>query len=151
VRKLLGWDRYDTPDACAAMNDLYRHEWRLMMNLFQPSVKVVRKIRVGARLRRVYGPAQTPLDRLLIYAPKSPQAQAFQQLRATLDPFALADAIERRMERISRLVNRTQPARQTRRRSPQPFQITMPSSSGERPSVLTFRLRPSVTSHMARR
>jgi transposase InsO family protein len=25
VRKLLGWDRYDTPEACDAINDLYRH------------------------------------------------------------------------------------------------------------------------------
>jgi hypothetical protein len=151
VRKLLGWDRYDTPEANAAINDLYRHDWCLMMNLFQPSVKVVRKIRVGSRLRRVYAPAQTPLDRLLTYAPKSPQAQALQQLRATLDPFALADAIERKLERISRLASRPQPSGPTRRRSPRPFQITLPSPSATRPAVLTFRLRPSVTSHMARR
>ena len=35
--------------ARAAINDLYRHEFRLMMNLFQPSVKLQRKTRVGAR------------------------------------------------------------------------------------------------------
>ncbi len=59
VRKLLGWDRYDSPAALAAMSDLYRHELRLMMNLFQPSVKLQRKTRVGARLRRIYGVPQT--------------------------------------------------------------------------------------------
>ena len=29
VRKLLGWERYDTPEAVEAMNALYRHELRL--------------------------------------------------------------------------------------------------------------------------
>ena len=47
VRKLLGWDRYDSLEAQAAINDLYRHEWRLMVNLYQPSVKLLRKMRVG--------------------------------------------------------------------------------------------------------
>ena len=47
VRKLLGWDRCDSREAQAAINDLYRHELRLMMNLFQPSVKLRRKTRAG--------------------------------------------------------------------------------------------------------
>ena len=54
VRQLLGYVRYDSPAAVAAMNALYRHELRLFQNLFLPSVKLVRKVRVGARLRRVY-------------------------------------------------------------------------------------------------
>ena len=28
VRKLLGWERYDTPEAVEAINDLYRHDAR---------------------------------------------------------------------------------------------------------------------------
>jgi hypothetical protein len=40
------------------MNDLYRHELRLWMNVFQPSVMLVRRVRVGMRLRRVYEAAQ---------------------------------------------------------------------------------------------
>ena len=50
-RKLMGWERYDTAPAVEAMNDLYRHELRLGMNVFQPSVKLVLKVRVRARLR----------------------------------------------------------------------------------------------------
>jgi hypothetical protein len=38
---------------CDAINDLYRHEWHLMINLFQPSVKLVRKVRVGSWLQRL--------------------------------------------------------------------------------------------------
>ncbi|MDR7484330.1 MAG: integrase [Armatimonadota bacterium] len=104
VRRLLGWHRYDTPEAVAALNDLYRHELRLRMNLFQPSVRLQRKVRVGSRLRRVYAPAQTPLDRLLAGGGGDPaKVAALQHLRAHLDPFALAEAIEHKLARIERL------------------------------------------------
>lgn len=109
VRKLLGWDRYDTREACDAINDLYRHEWRLMMNLFQPSVKLLRKVRVGARLKRVYDPPQTPLDRLIASGQGDPaKVHALMELRQRLDPFALAEAIERKLTHIFRLTHRPQ-------------------------------------------
>ncbi len=57
VRKLLGWQRYDTPAALEAINRLYRQELRLWMNLYLPSVKLLRKVRVGSKVRRVYSPA----------------------------------------------------------------------------------------------
>ena len=113
VRKLLGWDRYDTPEAVEAINDLYRHELRLWLNLFQPSVKLLKKVRVGSRVRRLYGPPQTPLDRVLASEVVEPaQAQALQALRRSLDPFELGRAIERKLERIYALADR--------RLSPQP-------------------------------
>ncbi len=107
VRKLLGWDRYDSLEAQAAINELYRNELRLMMNLYQPSVKLVRKTRVGARLHRRYDRPQTPLDRLLASGAGDPsQLRALQQLRRRRDPFALAAAIERKLTHIYRLANR---------------------------------------------
>src|SRR5262249_39583495 len=63
VRKLLGYVRYDTPVAQAAIHALYRGDLRLLQNLFLPSVKLLGKTRVGARVRRRYEPPQTPLDR----------------------------------------------------------------------------------------
>jgi len=106
VRKLLAWDRYDTPQAVEALNDLYRNELRLWMNLFQPSVKLVRKIRVGSKLRRQYSQAQTPLDRVLASGIGPDGAAALQALRQRLDPFELARAIDRKLERIYALADR---------------------------------------------
>ena len=107
VRKLLAWDRYDTPQAVEAMNDLYRNELRLWMNLFLPSVKLRKKIRVGSKLRRVYGPAQTPLDRVLASEGMDPQRAAeLRALRQRLDPFELARAIDRKLQRIYALADR---------------------------------------------
>lgn len=106
VRKLLGWDRYDSPEALEALNDLYRNELRLMMNLYQPTVKLENKVRVGSRLRRRYSPAQTPLDRLLTHAEVNlQQAEQLRKLRDTLDPFELSKAIERKLQRIYQLAN----------------------------------------------
>jgi len=107
VRKLLGWDRYDTTQAQAAINDLYRHELRLMMNLFQPSVQLVRKVRHGSRLTRVYDAPQTPLDRLLASGGgNATQIAALLRLRDQLDPFTLAEVIDRKLARIHQLADR---------------------------------------------
>ncbi len=112
VRKLLGWDRYDSLEALEAINELYRNELRLMMNLFQPSVKLLRKVRVGSRLKRVYECPQTPLDRLLASRQGDPaKVAALRQLRTQLDPFALSTAINRKLTRIYRLANHRQSPR----------------------------------------
>ena len=52
VRTLLGWSRYDSPPAVEAIKDLYRQELRLWLNLYLPSVKLLRKQRVGSQVRR---------------------------------------------------------------------------------------------------
>jgi hypothetical protein len=108
VRKLIGWDRYDSTTAVQLLNDLYRHELRLMMNLFQPSVKLLRKERIGSRLKRVYDAPRTPLERLQAY----PEADrktvaALIQLRDTTDPFVLSKTIDEKLARIWDLANRS--------------------------------------------
>lgn len=107
VRKLLGWDRYDTPAAVAALNDLYRNELRLYLNLFLPSVKLKGKKRVGSKLIRRYDDPKTPLQRVIDSGAGDPKKiAALQQLRSTLDPFSLSTTIERKIEKIWRLANR---------------------------------------------
>ena len=107
VRKLLGWDRYDTHEAVAAINDLYGHELRLWMNLYLPSVKLVKKVRVGSKVRRVYDRPRTPFERVQACPQADPEQVArLEQLRKTLDPFQVGRTIERKLERISRQANR---------------------------------------------
>ncbi len=101
VRKLIGWDRYDNTTAVQLLNDLYRHELRLMMNLFQPSVKLMKKERVGSRLKRIYHVPQTPLERLLAHPEADPMKLAeLVRLRDSTDPFMLARTIEDKLTRI---------------------------------------------------
>jgi len=107
VRKLMGWERYDTAEAVEAMNELYGQELRRWMNVFQPSVKLVRKVRVGARLRRIYEAAQTPLQR--VQACGEGEAEARERLRAQqagLDPFELNRHIEKKLGALYELAHR---------------------------------------------
>ena len=104
VRKIIGWDRYDTPEAVAALNDLYTHELRLYMNLFQPSVKLIRTVRKGSRQTRHYDQPQTPLDRLAALPKADPKkVEHYLRLRERLDPFDLSKIIRKKLDRIWKL------------------------------------------------
>lgn len=110
VRKLLGYERYDSRAALEAINDLYAHELRLFQNLFLPSVKLVRKARIGSRLKRVYAAPQTPFQRVCASPQASPvQVAQLQQLRDTLDPFQLSQIINTKLDRIFHLASSTSP------------------------------------------
>src|SRR2546428_1870643 len=107
VRKLIGWDRYDSAAAVALLNDPYRPKLPQMMKPFQPSVKLLRKERVGSRLKRIYDRPQTPLDRLRACRGVDRAAvNKLLQLRATTDPFELARTIEKKIDRIAALARR---------------------------------------------
>lgn len=109
VRKLMGWDRYDTPEAVEAMNDLYRNELRRWLNLFQPSAKLIKRVRVGSKLRRRYDLPRTPLDRLVACQADDPMLRtpmdALTKLRESLDPFELSRQIDRKLHRIYALAH----------------------------------------------
>src|ERR1700694_2711708 len=64
VRQLVGYDRFEGQHAYRQLAELYRAV-RLYVNFFQPSMKLVTKTRTGSRVRRIYGPAQTPFQRVL--------------------------------------------------------------------------------------
>ena len=83
-----------------------------MMNLFQPSVKLRRKERIGSRLQRIYDTPQTPLDRLRAGTHFDRAAvHALLRLRATTDPFELAKTIEKKLDRIAALGRHQDPDR----------------------------------------
>lgn len=107
VRKLIGYDRYDTQTAVDAMNDLYRNEWRLFCNLYLPSVKLAQKIRIGAKIKRIYNKAKTPLDRLL-ESDKGDRVklEALRQLREKTDPFELSATVDKKLAIIWALASK---------------------------------------------
>lgn len=125
VRKLVGWERYATREALAALNVLYA-DLRLFQNLFQPSMKLVRKVRVGSRLLRRYDAPQTPFERVQACPEADPQhVAALERVVATTDPFALSQRIDRHLERLWVLATRaTRTPREAAPRPPQPRATT---------------------------
>ena len=78
-----------------------------MMNLFQASVKLIEKTRIGSKVKRRYDEAKTPLDRLIEYygekAPLPLPVQRLIELRENIDPFELSQQIEKKLKRIEQL------------------------------------------------
>jgi hypothetical protein len=64
VRRSIGYDRYSSKAALAAIGQLYSLT-RLQLNFLRPVRKLVGKERHGARLRKVYDAPRTPYRRLL--------------------------------------------------------------------------------------
>lgn len=141
VRKLVGWERYDSAEALAALNALYT-DLRLFQNLFQPSMKLVRKTRHGSRLRRHYDRPQTPWARLLASSEADPaKVAALTRLLARTDPFALSARIDAQLEQVWALANRvTRQPRATAPKIPQPRRVTPWRSWTFSPKVKRDRL-----------
>jgi hypothetical protein len=106
VRKIFGYLRYDSQAAQKAINDLYQNELTILQNLFLPSMKLVKKTRIGSKLQRRYDKPQTPLERLLHCAQADPvKTHELKRLRDQTDPFQLAKGLEQKLERIFEMAN----------------------------------------------
>jgi hypothetical protein len=95
VRRLVGYDRYESAQALAHLQALYQ-VLRFYLNFFQPVTKLVGKERVGARIRKRYDQARTPYQRVLEAATVPRQAKdELQALYLTLNPVDLRRHIDR--------------------------------------------------------
>jgi hypothetical protein len=72
------------------LNGLTTGAWNHLLNFFCPVMKLARKDRVGAQLRRVYDTPATPYARVLASAHVSATTKAaLRAQRSQLNPFAL--------------------------------------------------------------
>jgi hypothetical protein len=106
VRRLIGYDRYNSRAALEALNRIY-DLLRLYINFFQPVMKLVRKTRHGARVHKVYAMAKTPYQRLLEAGILTEAKQ--RELATTyhgLNPVLLLKQINENLECLWRLAER---------------------------------------------
>ena len=105
VRKLFGYARFDSEKAKEAINDLYKNELRLFQNVFQPSVKLLKKIRKGARITRIYDKPKTPWQRVLVSKYADPlKVKELQRQIIGLDPFVLSEIIDKKLLAVQKLI-----------------------------------------------
>jgi hypothetical protein len=101
VRKLLGYDRLDCPEVKELVNDLYRNEWSDLQNYFYPQMKLIEKIRVGAKYKRKYDRPKTPHRRLMENPNISEEAkQKMQEKFNSMNPFELSATVKKKLKRI---------------------------------------------------
>lgn len=108
VRQILGYLRYDTMEVIDAINCLYKHELRIFQNYFQPSVKLIRKLRIGSKVIKKYDTPKTPFQRLLASAKGRPKdIKDFLNLAQQYNPFDLSFIIEEKLDAIYSLASKT--------------------------------------------
>jgi hypothetical protein len=94
VRRLIGYDRFEGMEAWDALTQLYK-VMRLYVNFFQPSMKLLSKERLNAKVTKKYHPAKTPYQRILLsehVASETKKRLALQY--KSLDPITLLHQLE---------------------------------------------------------
>jgi hypothetical protein len=109
VRQQVGYLRYHTPAELAVLTELYRH-LRLYVNFFQPQMRLVQKIRAGAKLTRRHDPARTPYRRIMDSALVQAETKgALTDLFLQLNPVSLKLDITRCQDQLLQLARTKAP------------------------------------------
>ena len=95
VRKLIGYDRFDSETSYRLLRRLYKSV-NLYTNHFQPTEKLLEKIRIGNRTIKKYSVPETPYSRVLSCPEILPAAKnKLRKQHASLSPVVLHQKIER--------------------------------------------------------
>lgn len=113
VRRMSGYDRFEGAEACRELNNLYAVV-RDYVNFFMPSMKLLEKVRDGAKVTKRYDRAQTPYQRVLASPHVSRAVKSRLRKRyATLNPAALKREMEAIQKRLAKLAVRQRNAADT--------------------------------------
>jgi hypothetical protein len=107
VRELFGYARFDTEELVALMNEIYTELWGPLQNFFMPTQKLLRKTRVGARIKKEYEKAQTPYQRLMDSpALTSEQKEKLRIRKAGFNPFHLQKELQFKLQKFEEILRR---------------------------------------------
>ena len=106
VRQLFGYERLESPQFIRIMNEIYRAFWNPLLNFFTPNLKLIKKERIGAKIKKTYDKPKTPYQRLMQSAHLTPQQKA--SLRESFkakNPFYLKEQLETRLKVFKQLLD----------------------------------------------
>lgn len=93
VRRFVGYERFSGPVAGQCLAQLFQAV-RLYVNYFQPSFKLLSKVREGAKVKKFYDKPATPCERLLAHkAVAESTKESLRMQRGRLDPLGLLHRI----------------------------------------------------------
>ncbi len=104
VRQFIGYQRFDKFETVALLNELYLSEWRLYLNFFIPSFKLIAKSRDGSKIIKTFDVPKTPFQRLLCssYIPKGNKSE-LTKIFNSLDPYQLENNLKAKIKNILKL------------------------------------------------
>lgn len=95
IRQVVGYRRYETLEELEIMNELWEKVTDFK-NFFQPSTKLIRKERIGGRIKRKYDTPKTPYRRVVNYDGLSDETKReLQDIYSSLNPMRLRREIEK--------------------------------------------------------
>jgi hypothetical protein len=109
IRQYLGYDRFEDQRMVALLNDLYTNEWRLLLNFFLPSSKLISKKRLKSKIVKHLDAPLTPYQRLLTANVLSvSKKKKLDELFKNLNPFELQKTMSKKINRIVSLATPAQ-------------------------------------------
>lgn len=95
IRWQVGYRRYDTLAELGILNELWERVADFK-NFFQPSMKLVKKVRIKSQIKKKYDKATTPYQRIMSYGTLSEETKReLQNHYSSLNPVQLKQDIER--------------------------------------------------------
>ena len=105
VREIFGYERIAQSDLVPLMNEIYAEYWCPLQNYFVPSMKILRKTRIGARIKKEYDQPRTPFQRLM-ECPEiaEERKEKIRKIRAGLNPFKLQEGLDQKLKAFQELL-----------------------------------------------
>jgi len=101
----LGYERFDDPRLVKLLNELYQNEWYYFVNMFLPSFKLIKKERIGSKIKKKYADPKTPLEKLLESKEiKSDVKDVLRLQYKNLNPYELENEIQETIRKIFSLL-----------------------------------------------
>ena len=101
VRELFGYQRLNDSKLVDLMNEIYSEYWNPLQNYFIPSTKLLRKTRVGARIKKEFEPHKTPYQRLMESSGLTEnQKEALRSRKQSLNPFELSKVLKEKLRQF---------------------------------------------------
>jgi hypothetical protein len=105
VRELFGYERLENPQFVRIMNEIYRTFWNPLLNFFTPNLKLIKKERIGSKIKKTYDKPKTPYQRLMDSNHLSPKQRAdLKDKIKTKNPFYLKEQLESRLKIFCQLL-----------------------------------------------
>lgn len=99
VRKVFGYQRIALPELITLANEIYQIYWNPLQNFFTPSMKLVSKERVGAKIVKKYDEPKTPYQRLIESGYLSnDQKRSLIKTYNTLNPYFLRQELDKKLK-----------------------------------------------------
>ena len=107
VRNLFGYDRIESEELVAVMNNIYKKYWNPLNNYFLPSFKLKEKIRVGGKIKKKFEAPKTPAQRILEHPRYSSHMKhKIKHQLNNLDPIKLKKNLEKELQIFYNLLDK---------------------------------------------